>query len=90
MAYNQECELYMVNNPGKRIAQYKVRELFTNAYNKAANISKAISRFRVTRTHPNDTGKFKECFESMSLDESNVRQTQESSTLFVKLQLSKL
>lgn len=80
MAYNRECELYMVNNPGKRITQYEVGELFTNAYNKTANISKAVSGFRVAGIHPIDTDKFKECFENMSLDESNVSQTQESST----------
>lgn len=69
----------MVNNPGKRITQYEVGELFTNAYNKTANISKAVSGFRVAGIHPIDTDKFKECFENMSLDESNVSQTQESS-----------
>lgn len=79
MAYNRECELYMVNNPGKRITQYEVGELFTNAYNKTANISKAVSGFRVAGIHPIDTDKFRECFENMSLDESNVSQTQESS-----------
>ncbi|KAF2895482.1 hypothetical protein ILUMI_10688 [Ignelater luminosus] len=79
MAYNRECELYMVNNPGKRITQYEVGELVTNAYNKTANISKVVSGFRVAGIHPIDTDKFKECFENMLLDESNVSQTQKSS-----------
>lgn len=45
MASNKDYQLYMVNNPGKRITQYDVGELFTNAYNKTGNISKAVNGF---------------------------------------------
>ncbi|KAK2578456.1 hypothetical protein KPH14_012020 [Odynerus spinipes] len=80
MAYNRECELYMVNKPGKRITQYEVGELFTNAYNKTANISKAVSGFRAAGIYPINTDKFKKCLGNISLDESNVSQIQESPT----------
>ena len=52
----------MINYPGKRIIQYEIGELFTNANNETINISKAVSGFRVAGNHPFDTGKFKECF----------------------------
>lgn len=80
MAYNRECELYMANHPGKRITQYEVGELFTNAYNKTANISKAVSGFRVSGIHPMNPDNFKECFENMLSDEHNISQTLDSST----------
>lgn len=41
--YNRECDLYMVNNAGKRITQYEEAELFTRVYNRLANIEKAQS-----------------------------------------------
>ncbi|KAF2896198.1 hypothetical protein ILUMI_09977 [Ignelater luminosus] len=59
--------LYMVNNPGKRITQYE--ELVTNAYNKTANTSKAVSESRVAGL-----------IQISLKNESNVSQTQESST----------
>lgn len=36
----------MADNPGKKIDQYEVGELFTKAFNKTANISKAINGFK--------------------------------------------
>ncbi|KAJ8936932.1 hypothetical protein NQ318_007056, partial [Aromia moschata] len=85
ITYNRERDLYMVNNPGKRITQNEVGELFTNAYNKIANISEAASVDLVwlefillIQTS------LKECFENMSLVESNVSTTQESSTTSVR------
>ena len=80
MAYNRECEFYMTSNPGKRITQYEVVELFTNAYNKTANISKGVSGFRASGIHPMDPDKFKKCFENMLPDKHNVSQTGDSST----------
>ncbi|CAK1597581.1 unnamed protein product [Parnassius mnemosyne] len=77
MAYNKECELYMVNNPGKRISQYEVGELFTKAYNKTANICKALSGFRAAGIHPIDPDKFKDSFENKIFDQSHTSQTQE-------------
>lgn len=76
MAYNKECELYMVNNPGKRISQYEVAELFTKAYNKTANISKAVSGFRAAGIYPIDPDKFKDSFENTVFDQSHSSQTQ--------------
>ncbi|CAH1960510.1 unnamed protein product [Acanthoscelides obtectus] len=77
-AYNRQCELYMVNNPGKRITQYEVGELFTKAYNETANISKAVSGYRVAGIYPIDPNKFKECFENLLRNAFDVSQTQES------------
>ncbi|CAH2101982.1 unnamed protein product [Euphydryas editha] len=78
MAYNKECELYMVNNPGKRISQYEVGELFTKAFNKTANISKAISGFRAAGIYPIDPDRFKDSFECSLYDQTDISQTQTS------------
>nr|XP_023020863.1 uncharacterized protein LOC111509369 [Leptinotarsa decemlineata] len=78
MAYNKECELYMANNPGKRIGQYEVGELFTKAFNKTANINKAISGFRAAGIYPIDPVKFKDSFECSLYDQADTSQTQAS------------
>ncbi|XP_052749791.1 uncharacterized protein LOC128200428 [Galleria mellonella] len=77
IAYNKECELYMVNNPGKRITQYEIEELFTKAYNKTANISKAVSGFRAAGIYPINPDKFKDIFENMTSNQSYISQIQE-------------
>lgn len=77
MAYNKECELYMVNHPGKRISQYEVVELFTKAYNNIASISKAVSGFKTAGIHPIDPDKFKDSFEYRVFGQSENSQTQE-------------
>lgn len=76
MAYNKECKLYMVNNPGKKISQYEVGEIFTKAFNKTANISKAISGFRAAGIYPIDPERFKESFEFSFHNQTNTSQTQ--------------
>lgn len=67
----------MVNNPGKRITQYEVWELFTKAYNKTANISKAVSGFRTAGIYPINPDKFKDIFENMTSNQSYISQIQE-------------
>lgn len=79
MAYNKECELYMVNNPGKRITQYEVGELFTKAYNKTANISKAVSGFKAAGIYPIDPDKFKDSFDNTAFTQSTVDQSLDDS-----------
>lgn len=78
MAYNKECELYMANNPGKRITQYEVGELFTKAFNKTANISKAINGFAAAGIYPIDPDRFKDSFECSLNDQANTSQTEAS------------
>lgn len=77
MAYNKECELYMVNNPGKRITQYEVGELFTKAYNKTANINKAVNGFRAAGIYPIDPNKFNDIIDNIVSDQTYTSQTQE-------------
>ncbi|CAH2088101.1 unnamed protein product [Euphydryas editha] len=78
MAYNKEYELYMVKNPGKRISQYEIGELFTKTFNNTANISKAISRFRAAGIYSIDPDRFKDSFECSLYDQTDISQTQTS------------
>ena len=50
--YNQAIDRWMVNNPGKRVSNYEVCELFGSAYKKAATVQKAVNGFRSAGISP--------------------------------------
>lgn len=81
-AYNGQYDLYMVSNPDK-----KLNNTWLKSYSQlTANMSKAVSGFRVVGIHPTDPDKFKESFENLSpnvLDLSQIQVLQ-----FVDLQAS--
>lgn len=41
-SYEQECNKFMVNNPGKRITPYDIAELVRNAYDRCAAVEKGV------------------------------------------------
>ncbi|XP_046662227.1 uncharacterized protein LOC124370172 [Homalodisca vitripennis] len=50
--YSQACDNFMVNNPGQTISDFKIGELLTIAYFKAATVGNAVSGFRSTGIEP--------------------------------------
>ena len=51
-AYNCEVDKWMVHNPGKRVTDYDLCEIFTPAYNRVANIDKAVNGFKCSGIVP--------------------------------------
>jgi hypothetical protein len=51
-AYSKEVGKWMMNNPGKRVTDYDICEIFTPAYNRVASIEKAVSGFKATGIYP--------------------------------------
>lgn len=50
--YNKEIDKWMLNNPGKRVTDYDINEIFTPAYLKTVNGAKAATGFRVSGICP--------------------------------------
>jgi len=50
--YNRELDKWMVANPGKRVTQFDVAELFAHAYESTASIDKAKTGFQKTGIFP--------------------------------------
>jgi hypothetical protein len=57
-AYNRQADNWMISNPGKRITDYEVAEIFGTAYSRVANIDKGISGFKASGIFPFDSEKF--------------------------------
>lgn len=51
-AWNEECRLYMVMNPGKKINRYNFTQIFARAWGKAMTPSNIASGFRTTGVCP--------------------------------------
>jgi len=47
-AWNEECQLYMAVNPGKKVNRYNFTEIFAKAWRKATTPSNIASVFRAT------------------------------------------
>jgi hypothetical protein len=56
--YSIAIETFLRKNPGKRITQYNVSEIFGEAYEKASSVSNAISGFKKTGIYPLDKKAF--------------------------------
>ena len=50
--YKQECDKWMLSNPGKRISDYDVAGIFSAAYTRAATMDKGINGFACTGIFP--------------------------------------
>ena len=50
--YNQSIDFWMVNNPGKRVTNWEICELFCKAYQKAATVQKGVKGFASTGIYP--------------------------------------
>ena len=50
--YNRELDKWMLGNPGKRVTEYDIAELFASAYEATASLEKAKSAFRKTGIFP--------------------------------------
>ena len=53
-AWHEECQLYMINNPGKVVTRFSFMSLFSRAWLKAMHPSNIISGFRSTGVYPFD------------------------------------
>ena len=50
--YNQECDKWLVNHPGKRITDYDIASLFSAAYMRSATMEKGTVGFSCTGLYP--------------------------------------
>jgi hypothetical protein len=50
--FRKESFNYLRSNPGKRISQYEIAELFTPAYTRAASLDKGVNGFRTCGIFP--------------------------------------
>ena len=50
--YSQEIDKWLVNHPGKRISDFDDAEIFNGAYERTANVQKAIKGFECTGIMP--------------------------------------
>ena len=57
-AYNNSVDTWMRSNPGRRVSEYEIAQLFSTAYTKAATMDRAINGFRAAGLWPNDAGVF--------------------------------
>jgi hypothetical protein len=57
-AYYKRCNDWMKSNPGKRITQYEVASLFSDAYCSTASVAKCVSGFKSAGIHPLNTSIF--------------------------------
>ena len=51
-AYNREVDKWMLHNPGKRVTDYELCEIFSPAYLRVANIDKAVNGFKCSGICP--------------------------------------
>jgi len=51
-AYSVEVDKWMLHNPGKRVTNYDLCEVFTPAYNRLASIAKAVNGFKCSGILP--------------------------------------
>ena len=51
-AFNYHCDLFMRNNPGRRITQYEIASIFHDAWKKVATMEKAENGFRASGIFP--------------------------------------
>jgi len=58
--YNRELDKWMVTNPGKRITDYEIAELFAHAYEATASLDKAKNGFQKTGIFPYNPDVFTE------------------------------
>lgn len=58
--YSQACEQWLLNNPGRTITQYQVASLFSEAYQRAATIGKAVTSFKTCGIFPMNSSVFGE------------------------------
>lgn len=58
--YSQACEKWLLCNPGRTITQYQIAQLFSQAYEKAASIGKAVTSFKVCGIFPFNPAVFSE------------------------------
>lgn len=58
--YNRELDKWMLANPGKRVTEYDIAELFASAYEATASLDKAKSGFRKTGIFPYNEDVFTE------------------------------
>jgi len=50
--YAQECDKWMISNPGKRISDYDIAGIFSSAYTRAATMDKGVNGFACTGLYP--------------------------------------
>jgi hypothetical protein len=50
--WNEECQRFMSNHPGRIITEYDFMPLFSKAWYKAMSITNILSAFRTTGVHP--------------------------------------
>ena len=58
--YNKEIDRWMLNNPGKRVTDYDISEIFAPAYLKTVSAEKAANGFRVAGIYPFNPDVFQE------------------------------
>lgn len=58
--YSQACENWLLNNPGRTITQYQVASLFSESYQRAATLGKAVNSFKVCGIFPINPSVFTE------------------------------
>lgn len=51
-AYYQECDYFMLSNPGRRITQYEISYIFSKAYVRVCSLDKAINGFKKAGIQP--------------------------------------
>jgi len=51
-AYNVQVDKWMLHNPGRRVTDYYLCEIFTPAYNRVASIAKAVNGFKCSGILP--------------------------------------
>jgi DDE superfamily endonuclease len=56
--YNRQADKWMLSNPGKRITDYELCEIFTPAYQQVASIDKAVKGFKCSGIMPYDPDVF--------------------------------
>ena len=44
-SYAKQCTNFLINNPGKRITQYEIAELFASSYKQSCSMEKAVKGF---------------------------------------------
>ncbi|KAJ8369507.1 hypothetical protein SKAU_G00095350 [Synaphobranchus kaupii] len=55
--YNRAADSWMTTHPGKRFDVYQMAGLFSQAYNKAANVEKGVVGFRAYTPQPSTSAK---------------------------------
>lgn len=79
-SYEQECNKFMVNNPGKRITPYDIAELVRNAYDRCAAVEKGVKGFQCTGIYPFNPDVFDETdYAPSEVTERNI-QTQDAAS----------